>query len=131
MRPSEELPRRLHALKDAKRPGVDALVSIADAMRVSIDWITGRSDAKEVGEAELRRIALAMFRLVVEVLRDIDAAQATETEPVVKGGMIGARSIEDFAERVMLHFVIKERLFADLDFDSFRVMDGLLDRSRD
>ena len=118
-------------LKDAKRPGVDALVAIADAMGVSIDWLVGRSDAREVGEAERRRIAVAMFRLVVEVLKDIEATQAGDAEPVVTDGRVGARSIEDFAERVMLHFFIKERLFADLNFDSFRIMDELLDRSRD
>ena len=118
-------------LKAAKRPGVDALVAIADAMGVSIDWLVDRSDSREVGEAERRRIAIAMFRFMVEILKDIEEAQADEAAPVVKDGKVGLRTIEDFAERVMLQFVIKERLFADLNFDSFRVIDELMDRSLD
>ncbi len=79
-------------LEDAKRPGVDALLSIADAMGVLIDWI-------------------------VEVLRDIEAEQAQTAAPIVQDGKVGARSIEDFAELVMLHFVTRERPFEDPSFD--------------
>ena len=79
-------------LEDAKRPGVDALLSIADAMGVLIDWI-------------------------VEVLRVIEAEQAQTAAPIVQDGKVGARSIEDFAELVMLHFVTRERPFEDPSFD--------------
>lgn len=116
-------------LKDAKRPGIDALVSIADAMGVSIDWLVGRSEGREVGEGERRRIALGMFQLVLEMLRDIDRAQASDTDPVVKDGKVGGRTIEDYTFMMMLHFLTKEQLFPELDFDSFRIINELLDET--
>lgn len=117
-------------LKDAKRPGIDAVVSIADAMGVSIDWLVGRSEGREIGEDERRRIALGMFRLVLDMLRDIDIAQANEPTPVVKDGKIGGRPIEDYAVRMMLHFLTKERLFPEVDFDGLRIMNELLDKAQ-
>jgi len=116
-------------LKDAKRPGIDALVSIADAMGVSIDWLVGRSEGREVGEGERRRIALGMFNLVLEILREIDNAQDADTNPIVKDGKVGGKTIEDYAVRVMLHFLTKEQLFPELYFDSFRILDGLVDET--
>jgi transcriptional regulator with XRE-family HTH domain len=119
-------------LKDAKRPGVDALVSIADAMGVSIDWLVGRVDARQMGEAERRRMALAMFRLTIEILKDIETAQLTTTEPVVTNGMVGNRPISDFAAQVMLHFLSKEKLVEDFALnDGLRIMDELLEEASD
>ena len=119
-------------LKDAKRPGVDALVSIADAMGVSIDWLVGRADAREMGEAERRRMALAMFRLTVEILKDIDGAQRTTSAPVVANGMVGNRPFSDFAAQVMLHFLLKEKLVETFALnDGLRIMDELLEEARD
>ena len=119
-------------LKDAKRPGVDALVSIADAMEVSTDWLVGRSDAKELGEGERRRIAIAMFRLTVEVLKDIEAAQKDSDIPILKDGKVGARPIADHAAQVMLHFLAKEKLFEGYGLTDFmRVVDDLLEKTHD
>jgi transcriptional regulator with XRE-family HTH domain len=118
-------------LKEPQRPGVDALIGIADGMGVSIDWIVGRSDGREVGEEERRRIALSMFRLMLEVLRDIEKVQAGQTEPLVKDGKVGPQSIEDFAVRMMLHFVVAEKLFADPHFDTFRILDEVLEQTDD
>ncbi|MES2334512.1 MAG: helix-turn-helix transcriptional regulator [Pseudomonadota bacterium] len=118
-------------LKNAKRPGVDALIAIADAMGVSIDWLCGRSDGRQVGEEERVRIALSMFRLTLGVLRDIEAAQAQQADPIVKDGKVGARPIEDFALRMMLHFIGKENLFSDLDFDTFRILSQTVDQAHE
>ncbi|HMS96633.1 MAG TPA: helix-turn-helix domain-containing protein [Tabrizicola sp.] len=116
-------------LKDAKRPGIDALISIANAMDVSIDWLVGRSDGRQVGEDERRRLVLAMFRLTIEVLRDIEEAQKGDTEPIVRSGKVGPRNIEDFAARLMLHFMVKEKLFSEVEFDSWRIADELLEQA--
>lgn len=43
-------------LKEPKRPGIDAVVSIAAAMNVSIDWLVGRSDSVEVAENERKKL---------------------------------------------------------------------------
>jgi transcriptional regulator with XRE-family HTH domain len=98
-------------LKTPQRPGVDALLAVADGMDVSIDWIVGRSGGREVGEVDRRKIGLAMFRLTRDLLRDIEAAQRDTSEPIIRDGRIGAKSIEDFAVETMLHFMSKERLF--------------------
>jgi hypothetical protein len=95
-------------------------------MDVSIDWLVGRSDGQQLGEAERRQIALAMYKLVVEILRDIDQAQSQTSEHVVRGGKIGNREIEDYSIRVMLHFLGSEKLFPGPDFDSFRIFNELL-----
>lgn len=113
-------------LKGAKRPGIDAMIAIADAMGVTIDWLVGRSDGREFGEAERRRIALAMYDLVVKILKDIDAAQSQSKEPIITGGMIGNREIGDYASRVMLHFITEENVFPSGDFDTFRILDEML-----
>lgn len=95
-------------------------------MDVSIDWLVGRSDGRQVGEDEHRRLVLAMFRFTVEVLRDIEEAQKGDSEPIVRSGKVGTRTIEDFAARLMLHFMVKEKLFSELEFDSWRIADELL-----
>lgn len=119
-------------LKDAKRPGVDALVAIADAMEVSTDWLVGRSDARQLGEGDRRRIALAMFRLLVEILEDIDSAQQSSVGPIVKDGKVGQRPIADFAVLGMLHFLSKEKLLEDFALDDgMRIMDELLAQTDD
>jgi transcriptional regulator with XRE-family HTH domain len=114
-------------LRGAKRPGVDALIAIADAMDVSIDWLVGRSDGRQVGEDERRRIALAMFKLVVKVLHDIEQAQGDSPSPIIKSGKVGLHPIEDFAVRVMIHFLSKEKLFPGPDFDTFRIVAELVE----
>ena len=117
-------------LKDAKRPGVDALVAIADAMGVSTDWLVGRSDARQLGEGERRRMALAMFRLTVEILRDIETAQQASTDPIVKDGKVGPRPISDFAAQVMLHFLSKQELVEEFALDDGpRIIDELLEQT--
>ncbi len=117
-------------LKDAKRPGIDALVAISDAMGVSIDWLVGRSDARQLGEEERRRIALGMFRLTVEILKDIEDAQKKDPSvPIVWDGKIGHRPIIDYAVQMMLHFQGKEKLFAEFDFESLRIMNELLEQT--
>lgn len=115
-------------LRGAKRPGVDAVIAIADAMNVSIDWLVGRSDSKEIGEAERRRIGMAMYKLVVDILKDIDRAQDSTEEPIVAGGKIGNREIGDYAVRVMLHFMATENLFPIGDYDTFRILDEMLQK---
>ncbi|MCU9839989.1 hypothetical protein OEZ49_19670, partial [Ruegeria sp. WL0004] len=95
-------------------------------MNVSIDWLVGRSDSKEIGEAERRQIGMAMYKLVVDILKDIDRAQDSTEEPIVAGGKIGNREIGDYAVRVMLHFMATENLFPSGDYDTFRILDEML-----
>ncbi len=112
-------------LKGAKRPGIDAVISIADSMGVSIDWLVGRSEGRQIGEEERRRIAMAMYRLTVDLLNQINSAQEESDRHIVKQGKIGLYDIEDFAAQTMLHFLAKEQLFPATDFDTLRVFDDL------
>lgn len=110
-------------LKTPQRPGVDALLAVAEGMDVSIDWIVGRTGSREVGEVDRRKIGLAMFRLTRDLLKDIEAAQLTSSEPIVRNGRIGLKSIEDFAVETMLHFMSKERLFPEDGWDFLAAAD--------
>ncbi|MGC9418277.1 MAG: helix-turn-helix domain-containing protein [Rhodovulum sp.] len=118
-------------LKGAKRPGVDALVAIADGMGVSIDWLVGRTDAWQPSEEDRQRYALALFDTVVELLREIDQAQSESASPVVANGMIGGRSLENFAARTMLRFATVNDLFPSEAYDNFRAFDAILQRATD
>ena len=64
--------------------------------------------------------------VTVEVLRDIEEAQKGDSEPIVRSGKVGTRTIEDFAARLMPHFMVKEKLFSGLEFNSWRIADELL-----
>ena len=115
--------------QDAKRPGIDALISIAIAMEVSIDWLCGLTDRQRLNEDDRKTLALGMFRMVLEVLRDIEAAQANSPVPLVKDGKIGGEDFDQFAVKVMLHFQGKEDLFPAADFDSLKILNTVLDEA--
>ena len=116
-------------LRDAKRPGIDALILISDAMSVSIDWLCGRAEEQHLGEEERKKFARGMFNLVREILQDIEKAQKEQAEPILKDGKVGNRRISDYALRAMLHFQGKENLFPGQDFDNFRILNELLDEA--
>lgn len=83
-----------------------------------------------VGEGDRKRMALAMFRLTVEILKDIESAQQASTEPVVKDGKVGAKPIAHFAAEVMLHFLSKEKLIEEFALDDgLRIMDEILEQA--
>ena len=116
-------------LKDAKRPGIDAIVAIADAMAVSTDWLCGRSELLQLGEEERKRLAIGIFQQILSLLRDIEEAQSHQSDPVVKDGIIAGHTFDDYASRVMLHLVSKLNLFPAPDFDGFRIVNELLDET--
>ena len=116
-------------LKDAKRPGIDAIVAIADAMAGSIDWLCGRSDGQQLGEEERKRAAPGMFRQMLVTLHNIEEAQSHQSDPILEDAMVGCRPIPDYAVRGMLHFLSKENLFPAPDFDSFGILDQLSDEA--
>ncbi|MCL4188178.1 MAG: helix-turn-helix domain-containing protein [Rhodobacteraceae bacterium] len=53
----------------AKRPGLDALLAVADGMDVSIDWLVGRTDDSFSPKLTHREYALACFNAAVSLLR--------------------------------------------------------------
>lgn len=115
-------------MSGAKRPGVDALISIADNMDVSLDWLVGRSNRKNQSENDKQRYALTVFDIVLELLRDIDNAEEDNTASIIQNGKIGGRSLEDFAARTMLYFTSRAALFDQGDgLESIRSLNAILD----
>lgn len=100
--------------KDAQRPGVDALLGIADGLNVSIDWIVGRSE--ELGTPEFTREDYAVFcqSAVLHVLiRILDAVKANPTGAIdVEAGRIMGYELHEVAAVAMLDFVAISELQA-------------------
>lgn len=94
-------------LKDPHRPGVDALLGIANGLNVSIDWIVGR--AKETEDSVLAReeYAVVCQSVVHQLLGKIlDAViENPETAINLKKGEIVGYDLYDVAAVAMLDFV--------------------------
>tara|TARA_R110002096_G_scaffold327245_8_gene521207 strand:- start:720 stop:1271 length:552 start_codon:yes stop_codon:yes gene_type:complete len=94
-------------LKDAQRPGVDALLGIANGLNVSIDWIVGRSE--DTGTPEFTREDYAVFcqSAVLHVLvRILDAVKANPTKAIdAEAGQIMGYDLHEVAAVAMLDFV--------------------------
>lgn len=58
-------------MSGAKRPGVDALIAIADGMNVQLDWLVGRSEIAEAGEFTKEDYAVFCHSTVVRLLSKI------------------------------------------------------------
>lgn len=93
----------------AKRPGLDALVAIADAMDVSIDWLVGRTDDSFSPKLNREEYALACFNAAVRTVwqvREIERKRAGSSEPVEEPSeelyTIAARAMHDFTEAIRL-----------------------------
>ena len=70
-------------LSGAKRPGVDALTAIADAMDVSIDWLVGRAVDSFPPKLSQREYALACFAVVSGLINWIREKQSDSPASVV------------------------------------------------
>ncbi|MDP2739303.1 MAG: helix-turn-helix transcriptional regulator [Pseudorhodobacter sp.] len=106
----------------ARRPGVEALVAIGNGMDVSIDWLVGRTDKRPVSDSDRRRYALAVYDIVLGLLREIEHRETS----VVKNGLVDGRPVESFAAKMMLHFVAKTGLFPADDEGTFFNLDTIV-----
>ena len=102
-------------LKEPQRPGVDALIGIADGLNVSIDWIVGRSE--DIGIPEFAREDYAVFcqSAVLHILiRILEAVKANPTGAIdVEAGRIMGYELHEVAAVTMLDFVRISELQAD------------------
>jgi transcriptional regulator with XRE-family HTH domain len=62
----------------AKRPGLDALVAIANGMDVSIDWLVGRTEDGFSPKLTHREYALACFNAVVGILPEARGSRSNK-----------------------------------------------------
>ncbi len=62
-------------LKDPQRPGLDALIAMADGLKVSIDWLVGRSERATEPEFTTEDYAVFCHSVVLRLLGRILAAE--------------------------------------------------------
>ncbi|MGG7567740.1 helix-turn-helix domain-containing protein [Rhodovulum sp. DZ06] len=99
-------------MKAARRPGLDALIAIANGMDVSIDWLVGRASSKALDEDAKRKLAVAAYDATVHLLQQLCKAQAESSKPVISEDRIAGRTIDHTAVLAMLDFVASSGLFA-------------------
>lgn len=97
----------------AKRPGVDALITIADTMEVSLDWLVGRAVDSHSPKLSQNDYALACFSVVAGLINWIREKQAAKPESVVHSDNIAGVSDAELAAKAMLAFVDLIKLFKD------------------
>ena len=100
-------------LSGAKRPGVDALTSIANAMDVSIDWLVGRSVDSFPAQLSQREYALACFGVVSSLINWLRAKQAESATTIIHKDDVAGVPDAELAANTMLAFVERMTLFKD------------------
>lgn len=81
-----------------QKPGYDALIAIADAFRVPIDWLAGRRELDKGQIEEIVRVAARhelLFLLESMMKKEADGAPLFTDAKVA-----GHTSLEDYADRV-------------------------------
>ncbi|TCP43366.1 helix-turn-helix domain-containing protein [Rhodovulum marinum] len=105
-------------VKGAKRPGVDALIAIANGMDVSIDWLVGRSADSFSPTLSQRDYALQCFRVVESLLAWLWAQQSKSESPILTGERIAGLSRSEIAANAMAAFMEGMREFASNERDA-------------
>lgn len=116
----------------AKRPGLDALVSVADGMDVSIDWLVGRTDDSFSPKLTHREYGLACFNAAfalvrrVRELNSLDDGQTPATED--QDSALAAEAMFDFLEAIQAYQRTGKNMdrqtFAEETVDHFRKETG-------
>lgn len=95
----------------AKRPGLDALIAIADGMDVSIDWLVGRTEDSFSPKLTQREYALACFNAALRLLRTLRAAEGAASGPLFVGELVAGRPENLLAADAMLDFMDAVKLY--------------------
>ncbi|MDK8873930.1 helix-turn-helix transcriptional regulator [Paracoccus sp. SSJ] len=94
-------------LKSPQRPGLDALIGIADGFDVSIDWLVGRSDPAETGEFGREDYAIFCQSTVVHLLVKVLSAVKADPEQAIdpEHGTIMGYEVHEVAAAAMFDFM--------------------------
>lgn len=92
-------------LEGARKPGVEALVSIASAFGVSIDWLVGLSEVRPSQDASAHDNAVACMAVVTSLLSRLEVEQAKSGTPIIKDGSFAGVHKVEVATRAMLSFL--------------------------
>lgn len=106
------------SLTSPKKPGLDALISIADGMNFSLDWLVGRSADNLSRRLTDKDYALACYSTVKGVLIKLSESQESSSEPIFGGGKVSGRDITEVAAEAMFDFSEMLKLFEDQMSDS-------------
>lgn len=91
-------------LKAPQRPGLDALLAVADGMAVSLDWLTGRAQEELPRVLNRDEYALACFNAVLGTFHDLlDEAKASGAPVLTAEGFTDERNYQ-IAAKAMLTF---------------------------
>ncbi|MFN3645595.1 MAG: helix-turn-helix domain-containing protein [Gemmobacter sp.] len=100
-------------MSGAKRPGVDALIAIADAMQVSLDWLVGRAESSlplKLGEKDY---AVACFNVVFGVLQWLQAESGKHGGELIHNDRIAGFDGSEIAAKAMFAYMKRLQAFAN------------------
>lgn len=92
-------------LKNPKRPGIDPLISISEAMNVSLDWLAGRVDDSNQPRIYSRDYALGCFNIVLALLDWLRKAHAARPDDFVSETGFSGKDDAEIAARSMAEFI--------------------------
>lgn len=95
----------------AKRPGLDALIAIADGMDVSIDWLVGRTEDSFSPKLTQREYALACFNSALKLLQHLREFEGSHSGPVFTADTVAGKRDYHIAAHAMLDFMEAVRLY--------------------
>ncbi len=100
-------------MSGAKRPGIDALIAIADGMEVSIDWLVGRAVDSHSPKLSQKDYAMACFSVASGLINWMREQQNRTSEPIFGKETVAGVSDAEVAAKSMLVFVERVQLFTD------------------
>lgn len=92
-------------LENARRPGIDALMMIADGLDVSIDWLVGRSEASFSPKLSQKDYAMACFSTVTRLLNWVEERERVEGKPLFEDSGLSKDAVPEIAAKAMLNFL--------------------------
>lgn len=91
--------------KNPQRPGLDALVSMANGFEVSVDWLVGRSNERHAPEFTTEAYALFCHSVVLRLLDELIHIAAEDPQAFDQNRRtIAGRDFADIAAWAMLEF---------------------------
>ena len=101
-------------LKGPQRPGVDALVALANGLGTSVDWIVGRTVRNAAFDLAQKDYAFACYSVVISVLFKLVQEHQRQPEKVIdKNGAVLEQAPYEIAALAMLDFITIVEGFAE------------------
>ena len=92
-------------VKDPQRPGFDAVISIANGMGVSTDWLAGLTADRKPPTLSKHDEALLVHMVVHALLMRLSELQEKSEKPIFSGGEIAGKPIWHYGIKTMLDYL--------------------------